>query len=139
MKTRSRARRWLGRDCRPIASAFQLSTTIPPAGIFPISAPPTGPTAELRVSSESATTDEYTVSLIDESSAGDTPIREWRWEYGAGTSTEQYPTVSLPRGSMGQTYLITLEVTDANGFTDFATSSFTVPPRDEEGLVPAPA
>jgi len=102
-----------------------------------ISAPPTGPTADLRVSSESATTEEYTVSLIDESTAGSAPIREWYWDYGAGTSTQQYPTVSLPRGSTEQTYTITLEVTDDNGLTDSATTTFTVPPRDEEGLVPA--
>ncbi|RDV37161.1 PKD domain-containing protein [Bradymonadaceae bacterium TMQ3] len=65
-----------------------------------------------------------TVSFSDQSSAGDSPITSWLWNFGDGQSSNQSsPTHTY--ATAGQ-YTVTLTVTDADGDTNSASATVTV-------------
>ncbi len=73
---------------------------------------PAGPTADFSVSGTGVSRD-----FTDASSAGDSAIAAWAWDFGDGTtSTAEDPSHTFP--AQGGTFNVSLTVTDGNGLSD---------------------
>ncbi len=106
---------WIGSEAYPVI--------IPPCP-SPPGAGPCAPVAGAKVTTRSTGCGPRPVQFTDMSTPGSSPIAAWMWNFGdGGTSTDQNPTHTYPTAG---DYIVTLTVTDNNGFTSQTISIIAV-------------